>query len=1043
MRYSLRLGFVLAVLAFFVNPVSAQFWDFEEDTVGSWMTYGGTAEIQDTLVYNGTYAVTVTADTQNANVGFHNDTFKELGYGDTLKAMVYVSSADTAAINGIQPFIQYGAAWAWTDQWYGAGDLQPDAWNAITFPIPAEAQDSLIQRFGIQLTGFNAADTPSMVVDYVATGPYPPTGAATWTFEDALGNWGLNPDMGGNISLVDSLSYSGSQSVRVSTDESNNQVQLKNDEFSTLAPGDTIWYKVYVSEDDTADINGIQPFMQYQEGWGGWASHWYGVGNMDVNDWTTMFLAVPEDVEGEVIQRIGIQMDALEASTTPAMFVDQISTIPYDETQEQPTVSAPSNVVVDSVGKSWVSLSWEASQGSGLSQYMVYRSTQSLFPVGAESLVDSTVDTTYMDTGLSSNMEYYYKITAVDQQGRETEPSMEIEARTDSFETHVTWDFEDGESGGWFANETSGIGGSISVLDTLAYSGSHAIKAEKAPDLSKIHLSYDNTDTLEVGHLVRFQVWVPEDTSSLDWFQPFVQYNNWSGWTGNVYNVGNLEPGAWNEVSIRVPDVGPLNRVGLEILYTESDGPPILVDFITTDPNATGQPTVVAPTNPAIVTYGRTFAVVSWSPPAGAVTGYRIYRSTQSGAALSEMTRVGGTTDTSYSDNELFSETTYYFRVTARDNAGRESVASEEVSVKTAGFRRHQTWDFEHDTTEFHTESGGSSTGTVEVTDSISYSGLHSVKLTTGAAETFFSVDAAEFPGEGIHSLEPGHWVRFYVWISEEDTAGITAFSPYFQNGSWGWSDTWVDMSTVEPNTWNMLAILIPSSTDGLNRIGIDVRGSDGNPESVMFIDMVTTSPSPTMRPPLTIPSGLRTSAVGPDTLMLHWNASTGRTDVEEYVVYRGDDDAEDMGDMEEVGTVSDTSFTDTGLDPDTQYWYAVSAVDTAALETFASAWLSVTTTTVGVGDETGIPSEFALKNNYPNPFNPTTQIHYDIPKTSDVTLKVYDITGRLVRTLVDATKEPGRYSVTFDARNLSSGIYFYRLKAASHTSVKRMVLVR
>lgn len=105
----------------------------------------------------------------------------------------------------------------------------------------------------------------------------------------------------------------------------------------------------------------------------------------------------------------------------------------------------------------------------------------------------------------------------------------------------------------------------------------------------------------------------------------------------------------------------------------------------------------------------------------------------------------------------------------------------------------------------------------------------------------------------------------------------------------------------------------------------------------------------------------------------------------------------------------------------------------------------------VGIGDEANkIPEKFSLSQNYPNPFNPTTTIRYAIPaltpsplKKEKVLLKVYDALGREVATLVDEVKSPGNYEVTFNANNLASGVYYYRLKAGKFTETRKMILVR
>jgi len=91
----------------------------------------------------------------------------------------------------------------------------------------------------------------------------------------------------------------------------------------------------------------------------------------------------------------------------------------------------------------------------------------------------------------------------------------------------------------------------------------------------------------------------------------------------------------------------------------------------------------------------------------------------------------------------------------------------------------------------------------------------------------------------------------------------------------------------------------------------------------------------------------------------------------------------------------------------------------------------------------TSVPDKYSLAQNYPNPFNPVTSIKYQIPKNTFVTIKIYDILGKEVRTLVNEVKSAGNYSVMFDASSLSSGVYFYKISAGEFSDVKRMVLIK
>ena len=89
-------------------------------------------------------------------------------------------------------------------------------------------------------------------------------------------------------------------------------------------------------------------------------------------------------------------------------------------------------------------------------------------------------------------------------------------------------------------------------------------------------------------------------------------------------------------------------------------------------------------------------------------------------------------------------------------------------------------------------------------------------------------------------------------------------------------------------------------------------------------------------------------------------------------------------------------------------------------------------------------PSKFILNQNYPNPFNPTTLISYSLPSSGNVSLKVYDVLGKEVKTLVNGFQQAGLHSISFNASALPSGVYFYRMEAANRfTSVKKMILLR
>ncbi|MDZ7821830.1 MAG: T9SS type A sorting domain-containing protein [Candidatus Marinimicrobia bacterium] len=98
------------------------------------------------------------------------------------------------------------------------------------------------------------------------------------------------------------------------------------------------------------------------------------------------------------------------------------------------------------------------------------------------------------------------------------------------------------------------------------------------------------------------------------------------------------------------------------------------------------------------------------------------------------------------------------------------------------------------------------------------------------------------------------------------------------------------------------------------------------------------------------------------------------------------------------------------------------------------------------VETETGVrsaPDDYILAQNYPNPFNPVTTINFELPEAADVTIRVFDITGRRVAELVNGSMNAGRYDLRWNAGHLSSGVYFYRLSTPEFTETRKMLLLK
>ncbi|MGA2625396.1 MAG: T9SS type A sorting domain-containing protein [Bacteroidota bacterium] len=135
-------------------------------------------------------------------------------------------------------------------------------------------------------------------------------------------------------------------------------------------------------------------------------------------------------------------------------------------------------------------------------------------------------------------------------------------------------------------------------------------------------------------------------------------------------------------------------------------------------------------------------------------------------------------------------------------------------------------------------------------------------------------------------------------------------------------------------------------------------------------------------------------------------------------------------------------SYTDNNVSSGT-YYYRLHQVDRNGSGSYSSVITVTVSGVLGVGNTKPLPTEFALGQNYPDPFNPTTAINYELPKAEYVRLVVYDMLGREVATLVNGTQDAGYKSVEFNAANLPSGIYTYRLTAGTFVEVKKMLMIK
>jgi hypothetical protein len=170
--------------------------------------------------------------------------------------------------------------------------------------------------------------------------------------------------------------------------------------------------------------------------------------------------------------------------------------------------------------------------------------------------------------------------------------------------------------------------------------------------------------------------------------------------------------------------------------------------------------------------------------------------------------------------------------------------------------------------------------------------------------------------------------------------------------------------------------------------------------------------------------------------VLLEWKTAT-ETNALGFYVERGDVrsdliSAAGNSDVENVYT-----YVDRNLENGVTYSYNLITVDLDGKEAVAN------NEPVSATPTAHVPTVFALHQNYPNPFNPVTEIKYDVPKSVHVTLKVYNVLGAEVATLVNADQKANFYTVSWDARDLASGVYFCTLTAGDFKAVKKMVLLK
>ncbi len=343
---------------------------------------------------------------------------------------------------------------------------------------------------------------------------------------------------------------------------------------------------------------------------------------------------------------------------------------------------------------------------------------------------------------------------------------------------------------------------------------------------------------------------------------------------------------------------------------------------------------------------------------------------------------------------------------------------------------------------------------------------IEQLKLTAGATTINTIADVpndqgkqvqvtwAEFPTEQL-SLDPvtqyGVWRQDPLPGSTASTMKAASFRSMFASGTVGSKyvlagSVWTYVGSVPAAKQSMYSFIAPTLfdstiTNGMMQTTFYVTGITNSgvvystpPDSGYSVDNL--SPPP--------PGGFNAAVVNA-TVHLGWLLSTAK-DVDHFAIYKGTTPDFDPHAGDPLAKITDTSYVDQAVQSGNTYYYYVTAVDFSGNESPLSSRLEVVVS--GVKDKGGIPTEFALAQNFPNPFNPWTQIGYQLPAESHVKITIYNTLGVEVATIVDKEQQAGYYNVTWDGRDnkgqtVGSGLYLYRMNAGSFTVVKKMVFMK
>jgi len=847
-----------------------------------------------------------------------------------------------------------------------------------------------------------------------------------------------------NFELTIDRGYSDFIGVLLDPSNTNTtEYKLTHSNLQQFLPGQILSIYLLVPA-DTSNIDSISVFLEFDKVDGddndndGFNSVDYRVNQLKIGDWNRLSITVPNYL---TINTFGVKVQAKQLGGIPPFYADLFTSEP--DFIGYASINEVKNLNQDSVGTSFTALSWDTPEEGEVSYYLIERSINNEY--NFERLDTSRLNY-YVDENVWSDTQYSYTVFPVDSLKRKARVgSNVIQLKTLSFPDNTTWDFETGVDN-WQVDSFS----NLVLVDSVSYSDRKSLLLSTTADTTDhfFFLKGEQLKSIIPNQTIFYNLRIDsEDLAKIDTIETYYIDNYLGIKTAISYPLVELIAGVWNKLPMRISSQisgDSLKEIGLRIKKNNaSETPKVYVDLITTVPNYEGVPTISAPSNFEIIDTSYTQITLQWDPSEGTGNArYELLRYSRN--RRPPFLLIDTLSSNSIKIEGLLSGGVYDFELNAIDVHGKRST-KEVLSVTTKKFEIHPRFDFETETEGWIAEEAS-----ISRTDTNATSGYYSIKLKTLADEARFRITRDENESSSnttkVRNVQPAHTLTYSFWISDEDKDKIKGLRFFAIDNQSEEVEQFISVDNIESDTWFKLWFQIPERLTSLKTTGFEIIGQNEgqNPDVTLYIDFVSTLRDAKPLPRLSLPTDIIAEVVNSRLgYNLSWSESTGSSVVNKYNIYRADSASTNFEKFELDGSASSTTFSKMFIGSGT-FQLRITAVDVNGLETLPSdpIFIAISVGT-GITEESGIPKTFALNQNYPNPFNPVTIITYDVPSVSNIEIRVFDVTGRLVKGLVNEFKNKGTHSVTFDAENLASGVYLYQLKTNSFSTVKRMLLIK